>query len=147
MSRASPSSLFLLTNFRAPAVRWGIGSGVSLFMCTNICSTVWWKTFSWTSVPTRRGVEKEGALIAIFHLLISRPDKVNRGENVSDIKLSTESVGVKRSDLYLSLRLTYHLDHVLRVNAASDHEHFSLKTSILWSLPNQSVSAHCSKSC
>lgn len=59
--------------------RYGLGSGVSLFMCTNICSTVWWKTFSWASVETARGVEKEGAFMAIFHLLITRPDKVGWG--------------------------------------------------------------------
>lgn len=45
-------------------------------MCTNICSTIWWKTFSWVSVTTARGVEKEGAFVSIFHLLITRPDKV-----------------------------------------------------------------------
>lgn len=49
---------------------------MSLFMCANICSTVWWKTFSWASVTTSRGVEKEGAFFATFHLLLTRPDKV-----------------------------------------------------------------------
>lgn len=49
---------------------------MSLFMCANICSTVWWKTFSWVSVTTSRGVEKEGAFFSIFHLLLTRPDKV-----------------------------------------------------------------------
>ncbi|CAM9939326.1 unnamed protein product, partial [Hapterophycus canaliculatus] len=61
---------------------WGIGSGVSLFMCTNICSTVWWKTFSWASVTTARGVEKEGAFFAIFHLLLTRPDKLRAFKDV-----------------------------------------------------------------
>ena len=62
--------------------RWGVGSGVSLFMCANVCSTVWWKTFSWASVTTARGVEKEGAFFAVFHLLITRPDKVSDIFNV-----------------------------------------------------------------
>ncbi|CAN0355903.1 unnamed protein product [Ectocarpus sp. 6 AP-2014] len=61
---------------------WGIGSGVSLFMCANICSTVWWKTFSWVSVTTARGVEKEGAFFAIFHLLLTRPDKLRALKDV-----------------------------------------------------------------
>ncbi|CAN0405581.1 unnamed protein product, partial [Laminaria digitata] len=61
---------------------WGIGSGVSLFMCTNICSTVWWKTFSWASVETGRGVEKEGAFFAVFHLLITRPNKLTAIKDV-----------------------------------------------------------------
>ncbi|CAN0270796.1 unnamed protein product, partial [Scytosiphon promiscuus] len=61
---------------------WGIGSGVSLFMCANICSTVWWKTFSWASVTTARGVEKEGAFFAIFHLLLTRPDKLRAFKDV-----------------------------------------------------------------
>eukprot|EP00903_Cladosiphon_okamuranus_P008783 g8414.t1 len=61
---------------------WGIGSGVSLFMCANVCTTVLWKTFSWVSVTTSRGVEKEGAFFSIFHLLLARPDKLRAFKDV-----------------------------------------------------------------
>merc|ERR1719463_617408 len=55
---------------------YGLGSGISLFIATNICETVVWKALSPTTVNAGRGVEFEGALIALFHLLISRSDKV-----------------------------------------------------------------------
>ncbi|VAI08413.1 unnamed protein product [Triticum turgidum subsp. durum] len=41
---------------------YGLGSGISLFIATNICSG--------------RGAEFEGAVIGLFHLLITRTDKV-----------------------------------------------------------------------
>lgn len=55
---------------------YGLGSGISLFIATNICETIIWKTFSPTTVNTGRGTEFEGALIALFHLLITKDDKV-----------------------------------------------------------------------
>jgi protein transport protein SEC61 subunit alpha len=55
---------------------YGLGSGISLFIATNICETIIWKSFSPTTVNTGRGVEFEGAVIALFHMLITRTDKV-----------------------------------------------------------------------
>merc|ERR1740138_798312 len=55
---------------------YGLGSGISLFIATNICETVVWKAFSPTTINTGKGTEFEGAIIAGFHLLISRTDKV-----------------------------------------------------------------------
>jgi protein transport protein SEC61 subunit alpha len=55
---------------------YGIGSGISLFIATNICETIVWKSFSPTTINTGRGTEFEGAVIALFHLLITRADKV-----------------------------------------------------------------------
>lgn len=57
-------------------VRYGLGSGISLFIATNICETIIWKAFSPTTINTGRGTEFEGAIIALFHLMITRPDKV-----------------------------------------------------------------------
>lgn len=54
---------------------WGIGSGTSLFIATNICETIVWKCFSLTTITTGRGTEFEGAIIAFFHLLVIRSDK------------------------------------------------------------------------
>jgi protein transport protein SEC61 subunit alpha len=55
---------------------YGIGSGISLFIATNICETIFWRLFSMTSQRFGRGIEYEGAFIALFHLLITRPDKL-----------------------------------------------------------------------
>jgi len=55
---------------------YGLGSGISLFIATNICENIVWKAFSPTTINTGRGTEFEGAVIALFHLLITRKDKV-----------------------------------------------------------------------
>jgi protein transport protein SEC61 subunit alpha len=55
---------------------YGLGSGISLFIATNICETIVWKAFSPATINTGRGTEFEGAIIALFHLLATRGDKV-----------------------------------------------------------------------
>ncbi|KAF2305338.1 hypothetical protein GH714_004065 [Hevea brasiliensis] len=55
---------------------YGLGSGISLFIATNICENIIWKAFSPTTINSGRGAEFEGAVIALFHLLITRTDKV-----------------------------------------------------------------------
>lgn len=54
---------------------YGLGSGISLFIATNICENIIWKAFSPTTINTGRGTEFEGAIIAFFHLIITRSDK------------------------------------------------------------------------
>ena len=49
---------------------------ISLFIATNICETIVWKSFSPATINTGRGTEFEGAIIALFHLLATRSDKV-----------------------------------------------------------------------
>mmetsp|Transcript_93563 Transcript_93563/g.292649 ORF Transcript_93563/g.292649 Transcript_93563/m.292649 type:complete len:475 (+) Transcript_93563:92-1516(+) len=55
---------------------YGLGSGISLFIATNICENIVWKAFSPSTMNTGKGTEFEGAIIALFHLLISKSDKV-----------------------------------------------------------------------
>jgi protein transport protein SEC61 subunit alpha len=56
---------------------YGFGSGgISLFIATNICETILWKAVSPTTINTGRGTEFEGAIVALFHLLLTRQDKV-----------------------------------------------------------------------
>jgi protein transport protein SEC61 subunit alpha len=55
---------------------YGLGSGISLFIATNICENIVWKALSPTTINSGRGTEFEGALIALVHLLITRNDKV-----------------------------------------------------------------------
>ncbi len=54
---------------------YGLGSGISLFIATNICESIIWRAFSPTTVNTGRGPEFEGAIIALVHLLITWPNK------------------------------------------------------------------------
>lgn len=54
---------------------YGLGSGISLFIATNTCENVIWKAFSPTTYNTGKGTEFEGAVIALFHLLLTRSDK------------------------------------------------------------------------
>lgn len=54
---------------------YGLGSGVSLFTATNVCESVFWKAFSPTTVDAGRGVEFEGCVVSLFHLLGSRKNK------------------------------------------------------------------------
>merc|ERR1711865_541586 len=55
---------------------YGLGSGISLFIATNICENIVWKAFSPTTINTGRGTEFEGAVVALFLLLFTRADKV-----------------------------------------------------------------------
>merc|ERR1712039_375329 len=55
---------------------YGLGSGISLFIATNICESIVWKAFSPTTMNTGSGTEFEGAIVACFHFLASRQDKV-----------------------------------------------------------------------
>ena len=54
---------------------YGLGSGISLFIATNICETIVWKALSPTTYHTGKGTEFEGAIVAFFHLLITRDNK------------------------------------------------------------------------
>lgn len=40
---------------------YGLGSGISLFIATNICETIVWKAFSPTTVNTGRGNRRTSA--------------------------------------------------------------------------------------
>lgn len=54
---------------------YGLGSGISLFIATNICESIVWKAFSPTTINTGRGPEFEGAVVSLFHLLFTWNDK------------------------------------------------------------------------
>ena len=55
---------------------YGLGSGISLFIATNISENIVWKAFSPFTVTSERGVEYEGALISTIHFLITKKNKV-----------------------------------------------------------------------
>ncbi len=60
---------------------YGIGSGISLFIATNISESILWKSFSPITMSHEGGVEYEGAIIALFHSLIVKPNKLNAIEH------------------------------------------------------------------
>ena len=56
---------------------WGLGSGISLFIATNICENILWKSFSPITIRSEQGTEFEGSVIALIHLLLTRPNKMS----------------------------------------------------------------------
>jgi len=54
----------------------GIGSGISLFIATNICETIVWRAFSPSSYNSGSGVQYEGAVVALIHVIFARNDKL-----------------------------------------------------------------------
>jgi protein transport protein SEC61 subunit alpha len=55
---------------------YGLGAGISLFIATGVCEGIVWHAFSPMTMNMGRGKEFEGAIIALFHLLITRQNKV-----------------------------------------------------------------------
>eukprot|EP00911_Craspedida_sp_UC1_P001464 UC1_evm1s1107 len=55
---------------------YGFGSGISLFIAVGVCESIVWQSLSPTTVNQGNGHEFEGAIIALFHLLLTRKDKV-----------------------------------------------------------------------
>jgi protein transport protein SEC61 subunit alpha len=56
---------------------YGMGSGISLFIATNICETIVWSAFSPVTLNQGAGGSQfEGAVIAFFHLMWVRSSKI-----------------------------------------------------------------------
>ena len=55
---------------------YGLGSGISIFIACNISETILWKSFSPMTITNGSETEFEGAVIAFFHFLISRSNKL-----------------------------------------------------------------------
>jgi protein transport protein SEC61 subunit alpha len=51
-----------------------MGSGISLFICANICENILWKAFSPITIRTGGKTEFEGAVIAVLHTLFTSRD-------------------------------------------------------------------------
>lgn len=54
---------------------YGLGSGINLFIATNVCESIFWKALSPAVVKWKRGEQFEGALIALVDLLLKANDK------------------------------------------------------------------------
>jgi protein transport protein SEC61 subunit alpha len=55
---------------------YGFGSGISLFIATNMCEMILWRSFSPFKIQSEAGYEFEGAIIALFHFLITKNNKL-----------------------------------------------------------------------
>jgi protein transport protein SEC61 subunit alpha len=55
---------------------YGMGSGVSLFIATNICENIIWRALSPITMKTENGIEFEGALVNLIHLMVVKPNKL-----------------------------------------------------------------------
>ena len=128
---------------------YGLGSGISLFIATNICETIVWKAFSPATVNTGKGkfslnlfiyklfclmtkcdktkltnilfagTEFEGAIIALFHLLATRTDKV-RGlreafyrQNLPNLMILLATIFVFAIVIYFQVSFIYILINVI----------------------------------
>lgn len=56
---------------------YGLGSGISLFIATNVCENIIWRAFSPITIKNDNRVEFEGAIIALFHSIATQPNKMN----------------------------------------------------------------------
>jgi protein transport protein SEC61 subunit alpha len=54
---------------------YGLGSGISLFIATNICENIVWRALSPVTIKSDQGTQFEGALISLFHLLATKRNK------------------------------------------------------------------------
>ncbi len=52
---------------------YGLGSGISLFIATNLCENILWKSFSPVTITTQAGTEFEGSIINLIHMLMTKP--------------------------------------------------------------------------
>lgn len=52
---------------------YGLGSGISLFIATNICEHIIWKSFSPLTISSEHGTEFEGSIVNFVHLMITQP--------------------------------------------------------------------------
>ena len=57
---------------------YGLGSGINLFIATNISENIMRKSFSPFTVPSERGIEYEGATINAANLLMIKKIKSKR---------------------------------------------------------------------
>lgn len=56
---------------------YGLGSGVSLFMCTNVCRSILWDAASPLPITkSQEDKEYEGSIVAFLHHLIFKDNKL-----------------------------------------------------------------------
>jgi len=54
-----------------------MGHGISLFIASNVCENIFWRSFSPITLRTDAGTEFEGSIIAFFHSMLTNKNKTN----------------------------------------------------------------------
>ena len=49
---------------------WGLGSGINLFIVTNICESVVWACLSPMTVHSSGSLQMEGAIVNFFYVMV-----------------------------------------------------------------------------
>ena len=60
---------------------YGLGSGTSLFMATNICENIIWQAFSPHTIMRETGTQFEGAFVSLVASLFGEKDKLRALKN------------------------------------------------------------------
>lgn len=55
---------------------YGMGSGTSLFIATNICENIFWRSLSPITTKTDSGIEFEGAIVNFLHQIVVKNNKL-----------------------------------------------------------------------
>lgn len=93
---------------------YGMGSAISLFIATNICENIIWKAFSPYTIQSARGVEFEGAIIALFHFMLTRNDKLKAlkdafyRQNMPNVSSLLATVVIFMVVVYFQVRTRHH---------------------------------------
>jgi protein transport protein SEC61 subunit alpha len=105
----------------------GMGSAISLFIATNVCENIFWKAFSPYTIQSARGMEFEGAVIALFHFMLTRTDKVKAlkdafyRQNMPNIASLMATVLVFMVVVYFQVRCLYCWRSVLLLRGCAQH--------------------------
>jgi protein transport protein SEC61 subunit alpha len=54
---------------------YGMGHGISLFIASNVCEHIFWRSFSPITIKTDAGTEFEGSVISLVHSLFTNKVK------------------------------------------------------------------------
>jgi len=54
---------------------YGMGHGISLFIASNVCEHIFWRSFSPITLKTDAGTEFEGSVISLVHSLFTNKNK------------------------------------------------------------------------
>jgi len=95
---------------------YGLGSGISLFIATNICENIFWKCFSPITIKSDQGTEFEGSIIALIHFLITKPNKIGAIYQ-SFYRVSTSNLNNLLSTIFIFFLVIY-----FQVSGRCEHE-------------------------
>jgi len=85
---------------------YGMGSGISLFIATNIAENIIWKCFSPITIRTGRTTEFEGILVAILHKLFTSRNKTSALMDLL-VRTNAPNIGNLLATIFIFLMVIY----------------------------------------